>query len=218
MDRNLKSKIAFMYYTCDMTQEEIASRLSLTRQKVNSVIGSLRADGIVSISICDSAGDSTGREVELEKRFGLKRVVISPSYGEPRLDFLKLASTAAEYIEGEISNGDIVGVSWGRTLSAAVSEMRFLNKKDCCVVQLLGAQSMDGFGAKSDDIVRSLAEKLNCGSYLLYAPMVVSTGELKDLLVKEKPIQRSLDIMRSCNIALFGIGEINEDAAMHRMG
>ncbi len=218
MDRNIKHKIAFMYYSCNMTQEQIASRLSLTRQKVNSVIGSLKSDGIVAISICKGDDTASEREAVIEERFGLKRVIISPSYGEPELDFLKLANTAAGYIESTVSNGDIVGVSWGRTLCSAVREMRFQNKKDCCVVQLLGAQTMDGLGAKSDDIVRSLAEKLNCGSYLLYAPMVVSSGELKRLLIKERPIQKSLDAMKKCNIALFGIGGIDRNAAMHRMG
>ena len=218
MDRNLKTKIAFLYYSCDMTQEEIASRLSLTRQKVNAVIGSLRSEGIVSISVCESEGGVAQLEAKLEKHFGIKRVIVAPSYDDEKLDFLKVATTAAEYLESNISNGDIVGVSWGKTLGAAVSELRFTNKKDCCVVQLLGAQSMDGFGNKSDDIVRALAERLNCKTYLMYAPMVVSKREIKDLLVLEKPIKASLDAMQRCNIAIFGIGEISESAPMYKMG
>ena len=201
-----------------MTQEEIASRLSLTRQKVNAVIGSLRSDGIVSIGVCESEGGAVEREAKLENHFGIKRVIVAPSYNDKKLDFLKVASMAAEYLENNISNGDIVGVSWGKTLSAVVSEMRFASKKDCCVVQLLGAQSMEGLGTKSDDIVRAMAEKLNCKTYLMYAPMVVSKKEIKDLLVLEKPIKASLDAMKKCNIAIFGIGEISENAPMYKMG
>lgn len=218
MDRGIKTKIAFLYYSCGMTQEEIASRLSLTRQKVNSVIGSLKADGIVSIGVRESEGGSVEMETEIENVFGIERVIVAPAYNDPKLDFLKTASVAAEYLEENISNGDIVGASWGKTLKAVVSEMRFGNKKDSCVVQLLGAQSMDDLGAKSDDIVRSLAEKLNCGTYLMYAPMVVSKKELKDMLVCERPIKASLEAMKKCNIAIFGIGEIREGAPMHKMG
>lgn len=218
MERNLKTKIAFLYYSCGMTQEQIASQLSLTRQKVNAVIGSLRTDGIVSISVCESEGGVVEKEAKLENYFGIKRVIVAPTYDDEKLDFLKVATAAAEYLENNISNGDVVGVSWGKTLGAAVSEMRFTSKKDCCVVQLLGAQSMEGLGTKSDDIVRALAERLNCSTYLLYAPMVVSKKEIKDFLVLEKPIKASLDAMKRCNIAIFGIGEISESAPMYKMG
>lgn len=218
MDRGLKIKIAFLYYSCGMTQEEIASRLSLTRQKVNAAIGTLRDDGIVSISVCGGASEYARYEQTLESEFSLKRVIVSPSYDDPALAFLKVANTAAQYLEGEISNGDRVGVSWGRTLKATVREMRFSHKSDCCVVQLMGAQSMDGFGTKSDDIVRSLAEKLDCASYLLYAPVIVSRKETKDLLIGEKPIMRSFEAMEGCDVGIFGIGEINEDAPMNKLG
>ena len=218
MDRSLKTKIAFWYYSCGMTQDEIASRLCLTRQKVNSIIGSLKEDGIVSISISGEFDNDISTERIIEDTFGLQRVIIAPSYEDPKLAFLKVANVAAEYLEQSVSNGDTVGVSWGRTLKATISEMRFQNKPNCCVVQLLGAQSMDNLGTKSDDIVRSLSEKLNCGSYLLYAPVVVSKKEIKDLLINEVPIKKSFEAMRNCDVGIFGIGEIKSNAPMHKMG
>lgn len=218
MDRNLKTKIAFLYYSCNMTQEEIASRLSLTRQRVNAAIGTLKNEGIVSITTRESEGGVVEKEAKIENHFGITRVIVAPPYNDAKLDFIKTAGCAAEYLEDNISNGDIVGVSFGRMLKAVVGEMRFANKKDSCVVQLLGAQSMDDLGTKSDDIVRSLAEKLNCGTYLMYSPMVVSKKEIKELLIKERPIMASLDAMKRCNIAVFGIGEIAEGAPMHKMG
>ncbi len=218
MDKQLKTKIAFLYYSCGMTQEEIASHLSLTRQKVNSIIGNLKEDGIVSISICGADEGFSELESKLECRFGLKRAIITASFDDPAVSMLKVANTAAEYLDREISNGDKVGVSWGRTLKTTIGEMRFAKKKDCLVVQLMGAQSMDGYGTKSDDIVRSLAEKLDSASYLMYAPVLVSKKETRDLLAEEKPIKKSFEAMRQCNIGIFGIGKINEDAPMNKLG
>jgi len=41
MREDVYIKIAYWYYTLGMTQDEIAKRLSFTRQKVNQIINSL---------------------------------------------------------------------------------------------------------------------------------------------------------------------------------
>ena len=51
MKRNLNIKIAYWYYTLGMTQDEIAKRLSFTRQKVNQIINSLVDLDVVTINI-----------------------------------------------------------------------------------------------------------------------------------------------------------------------
>lgn len=216
MDRDIKTKIAFWYYSAGMTQEEIARRLKLTRQKVNAVIGSLKEDGIVTVSIRGCEQDHVEWEACLEERFGLTRAIIVPDYDDPKLGFLKVANAAAQYLEETLVSGDVIGVSWGRTLAATIREMRFERKPDCRVVQLVGAQSMDDFSAKSDDIVRALSDKLDAPTYMLYAPVVVSRAETKQLLLEEKSIGRSFEMMDRCTVGLFGIGELNEESLMYR--
>ena len=41
MREDVYIKIAYWYYTLGMTQDEIAKRLSFTRQRVNQIINSL---------------------------------------------------------------------------------------------------------------------------------------------------------------------------------
>ncbi len=218
MDQALKTKIAFWYYNCGMTQEEIARRTGLTRQKINGVIGSLREDGILTVSIRGCQDRQPEKEAFLESHYRLDQVIISPDYGSEEYSFFKLANTAAQYLEQIISDGCVIGVSWGKTLAATVHEMRFMKKRDCRVMQLMGVQSMDRFPMKSDDIVRSLAEKLDCPSNMLYAPVLVSDPHTKTVLLKEKSILGSVEAMKNCDIGLFGIGELNKQAPMCTMG
>lgn len=218
MEQDIKTKIAFWYYSCGLTQEEIARRLSLTRQKVNSIIGSLKEDGIVTVSIRGCERDYPEWEHLLEAHFGLEQAIIVPDYDSRELAFIKVANAAAQHLEQIIVSGDTIGVSWGRTLAAAVKEMRFQKKPDCRVMQLCGAQSMDRFPMKSDDIVRSLAEKLDCPTYMLYAPVVVEKPATKALLMEEKSIRRSFEMMRKCDVGIFGIGALKEEAPMCQMG
>ena len=218
MNQDIKTKIAFWYHTCNMTQDEIARRLGLTRQKVNAVIGSLRDEGIVTVSVRGCEREHLDWEHLLEERFGLRQAIIAPAYDSEEFAFYKVANAAAQYLEQMIEDGMTIGVSWGRTLAATVSEMRFSRKSACRVIQLVGAQSMDGMSDKSDHIARSLAEKLNCPGYMLYAPVLVSDPMTKTLLVRENSIRRSLDTMAECDIGLFGIGMLDTDAPMCRMG
>lgn len=218
MDQKTKVKIAFLYYTAGLTQDEIAKKLDLTRQKVNAVIGSLRSDGIVTVSICGLEQEYVDWENTLEQTFGLKRVIIAPDYGDPSLAFLKVAGAAAQYLDETIGPEDVIGVSWGRTLAATIREMRPVKKPGCKVIQLLGTQGMGTEPTKSDDIVRALANKLDCPTYMLYAPAVVSSPETKDLLLRERIIQNVFDLMKTCTVGIFGIGELSEDAPMYQMG
>jgi DNA-binding transcriptional regulator LsrR (DeoR family) len=75
MEQDIKTKIAFWYYSCGLTQEEIARRLSLTRQKVNAIIGALKDDGIVTVSIRGCERDYPEWEHLLEEHFDLEQVV-----------------------------------------------------------------------------------------------------------------------------------------------
>jgi len=218
MERKLKVKIAFLYYSIGLTQDEIARKLNLTRQKVNTVIGNLRNDGIVTVSIQGLEEAHVDWEKEIEETFGINHVIIAEDYADPSLSLLKTASVAAQYLDTVISAGDTVGVSWGRTLAATIREMRPSRKPDCRVVQLLGTQSMDEFPMKSDDIVRALANKLDCPTYMLYAPAIVSRAETRTMLLQENIIRHAFDRMRTCNVGIFGIGELTEDAPMCKMG
>ena len=218
MDQEVKTKIAFWYHTCGMTQDEIARRLGLTRQKVNAVIGSLRDEGIVTVSVRGCEREHLDWESRLEERFGLRQAIITPAYDSAAFAFYKVASAAAQHLEQIIEDGMTIGVSWGQTLAATVAEMRFSRKSGCRVIQLMGAQSMDGMSGKSDHIARLLSEKLDCASYTLYAPVLVSNPMTKTLLLRENSIRRSMDAMAECDIGLFGIGMLDTDAPMCRLG
>ena len=82
MKRNLNIKIAYWYYTLGMTQDEIAKRLSFTRQKVNQIINSLVDLDVVTINIHGYERDNIELEGKIEERFGLKEAIVATDYGE----------------------------------------------------------------------------------------------------------------------------------------
>ena len=69
-----------------------------------------------------------------------------------------------------------------------------------------------------DEIARNLANKLECASYMLYAPVVVEHEETKQMLMKERSIQASFELMERCNMAMIGVGELTEESTMCKRG
>lgn len=217
-DKDLYIKIAHWYYTLGMTQDEIAKRLSFTRQRVNRIINSLVDMGIVTIKVNGFAHGNVACESLIEQHFGIKRVIIAASYDRD-CDYLpSLANTASQYIEGYLQPGMTIGVGWGGTLTATVSNLSFKRRTDCTVVQMIGAQNIDWEMFKLDESARMLANKLDCMCYMLCAPVIVDSAETKKMLMKERSIQKSFELMKKCDIALIGLGEISEDSTMCRCG
>ena len=89
--------------------------MNMSRQKVNRILKRALEDNIVQIKINDMDKYNVELENKLEDKFNLKQsVVITPI--DNRTIYGALDS-GAEYLEGILTKDDMIGVTWGRTLS-----------------------------------------------------------------------------------------------------
>lgn len=218
MERNTYTKIAYWYYTLGLTQDEIARRLSLTRQKVNQIISSLVDLGIVTISIDTHERAFSELERSLENRFGLYEAIVVDDYGEEEFAVYRVASAAAQYLDETITRGMNIGVSWGSTLAEMAKKMTYHRKSGCCVIPMMGAQNMDQRMEMTDEVTRLMANKLDCSSYMLYAPVLVNHPETKQWLMQERAVSSAYERMKQCDVAFLGVGELTEEATMFTRG
>ena len=54
-EAQIQARVAWYYYVGGLTQQEIADRLGLTRNRVNRIVGQARADGLVRIEVLTAA-------------------------------------------------------------------------------------------------------------------------------------------------------------------
>lgn len=218
MKRNLYTKIAYWYYVLGLTQDEIAKRLNFTRQKVNQMMNSLKEMDIVQVTIRGFEQENIELENQFEQKYNLKECLIVSDYGETDTALYKVANVAAQYLDETVRNGDIIGVSWGKTLIKIVEQMEYRQKANCRVISLLGALNTTQAIDKADEVARNLANKLNCPSIMLYAPIFVEHKETKEWLMKEMHIKQSFDLMKQCNIAVLGIGALTDETCIYNRG
>ena len=69
-------RVAYYYYMLELTQDEIAKRLKMSRQRVNRIVSACVKLGIVKISIEGLEQCNLELETKLEEKYGLREVRI----------------------------------------------------------------------------------------------------------------------------------------------
>ncbi len=212
-DKSTLIKIAYMYYSANMTQEQIANKLRISRQHVNKLVNSLIEEGIVSITINGIENEYVELESLLEEKFGLKQVVIADTDNNDLPILTVLGRKAAEFLDEFIHDGDSIGVSWGITLGETIQCLRPSRKSKSNVVQLVGGINTTNHSIKPDEITRMLASKLGCDYSILYAPATMNSKLVQEV-AKEDFYKQTFEKMHECNIAIMGIGELTEKSTI----
>ena len=152
----LAARVARQYYLEGVSKIDIADQLGISRFRVARLLDSARQTGMVRIEIGLPGGSlDAGLSAELCSAFGLRQAFVFnfPDHDEPALR-RRLGEAAGQALMDLISPGDVVGMSWSRTLSglaAALTQM-----PPCPIVQLTGAVPPPD-GRDLLDLVRSVA-------------------------------------------------------------
>lgn len=201
-------RIAHYYYKTGLTQEEIAERMQLSRQKVNRILKRCVELGIVQIQITGTEDTNLERELYLEETFGLRFARVIPC-AETQSMTKRLGAEAAKLLSELLQDDDTIGFSRGRTISMVASELTSPRKKNLRVTQLMGSWNSDQEEFAVDDIVHRAAQNIRGSTTMLYAPVVVRDPALRDSLMGEPYFQSAYQVVRSCSIAVLGIGRIS---------
>ena len=203
-------KVAYYYYKTGLTQDEIAKKMFMSRQRVNRILKKCLELGIVKISIQECEQRDVELETQLEMMLGINEMLvveIAPN-DDP---YAPVGSVAASFLNRVIQNDFIIGFSRGRALSAVVDHLMATDKTDLTVTQLVGGLNAEETVINSDSIVHRAAETLNAKPRFMYAPIVLENKELRDALIKEDIYQQAYQSMKACTIALVGIGDRSQD-------
>lgn len=218
-------KVADMYFREEMSQEAIAQKLNISRTTVSRALTSAKKAGYIKVVFDFPLESSVDIEKQLEKKYGIKEACVSliPGDGDVKSEISK---SAARYLARVLKNDMTIGLTWGRTIKRLIDAFdeeslgKTLKIKGVHVVPFLGtnAPSNDGYEALrltySSLLTSKLCELIRGINYSLPAPMYVKNPELKELLMQEPEIARTLTKARECQLAIFSIGELNENSAV----
>ena len=208
---------AWLYYADQLTQNEIAQRLGVSRATIVNHLAAARDRGIVTISISPEAGARTRIARGLMEKYGLKGAFVFPIGADAALAD-RLGEAGARVLADLLTDGDTIGVAWGRTVLAAAGKIALARPlSNLTVVQVSGSST--GERDFSAELCTSLlAQRIQARCVNLLAPAVLTTRELRAALLAEPILQRQMEMVHSTQHILFGVGDIGPRATVRVAG
>ena len=216
----LMVQAAKLYFDLERNQSDIATELGLTRWQVGRLLTEAKEVGIVRIEITPRAARRTAFEVELQQKFGLRDAVVVPvgQITDPMLRMETVAQAAARYLAGINPKQELIGVSWGRTMSAVA---RFLPpnwQPDVHIVLVNGATSLRSAAARTSGVAEDFARSAGGTATLLPVPAILGKKSTRLALENDPMIEHVLELAGQANIICFGMGGMTHSSVLLNSG
>ena len=201
----LAARVARQFYLEGVSKVDIADQLGISRFRVARLLDCAREAGMVRIEIGLPGGSlDAGLSAELCSAFGLKQAfVFNFPDDEQALLRRRLGEAAGQTLMDLIRPGDVLGMSWSRTLSGLTAALTQI--PPCPIVQLTGAVPPPD-GRDLLDLVRSVARIGGGPAHVFYAPMILDDTQTAAAIRRQGDIAEAFARVPSVTIAVVAIG------------
>jgi DNA-binding transcriptional regulator LsrR (DeoR family) len=207
MTEDLKVKVSRLYYLNDVSKTDIGKRLGISRFRVSRLLEQARQDGTVRIQIFDPISNFTEIEEQLEKRFNLYHaIVVNSNDQSEQMIMSAIGNATAERLVNLLSDGDVLGITWGATVNEVVKGLPPKVEMRLEVVQITGGLNQMAIDVNAMDLVRRVAEVYGARSHSLYAPAMVNNLAVREALLESNGIRETTEMFDKVTVALSGIG------------
>jgi DNA-binding transcriptional regulator LsrR (DeoR family) len=201
----LAARVARQFYLEGVSKVDIADQLGISRFRVARLLDSAREAGMVRIEIGLPGGNlDAGLSAELCSAFGLKHAFVFnfPDEDEEALRH-RLGEAAGQALMDLITPGDVLGMSWSRTLSGLTASLTQL--PPCPIVQLTGAVPPPD-GRDLLDLVRGVARVGGGPAHVFYAPMILDDAQTAAAIRRQGDIADAFALLPSVTVAVVALG------------
>lgn len=207
--QDLLTKISYLYYIDNFSQQEIAHQLDLSRSKVSRLLQEARDKGIVKIEIQSTDNRRFELEQKLKEIYRLDDAIVVTSYSMKEENQLKsIGKAAASFLVQSASEQITIAFSMGRTLRNVANHVETDRKINCHIVPITGGIGHVNPEVHANEICRRVAEGLGGVSYPLYAPAIVANQNLKDAILEDPMIQKTFDMALNAKITFVSVGNV----------
>jgi len=207
-EKILMAQVATLYYHKNLTQQEIAETLGLTRQTVSKLLNDAINEKIVEIIIHDPEKACEDLENRICDAFNLSKCVVCGVSGRNEsVHRLMTVKAAMEYIQPIFQKGNQkIALSWGRTIQELIQNLPETATTGNIVFPLFGATDNENSYFSSNELARKLADKLNATPKCAWFPYLVDSNEDCRLLKQLSYYKRMQDMWDAADVAILGIG------------
>ena len=202
----LAVRVAELYYDENRTQDEIGEIVGITRWKVGRLLARARELGIVRIEIVHPRARRLGLERRLSARFGLADAIVVPLAASPGDLASRVTQAAADYLTALRPVPQVLGVSWGRTLSGVADHLAAGWASGVTVVQINGGVSLNQRPGTAANTTATIAQKASGQATLLPSPAILERRETKLAIESDRTVAGVLELAAGASAYLFSAG------------
>jgi DNA-binding transcriptional regulator LsrR (DeoR family) len=205
-------RAARLYYEGHYSQDQVASKLNTSRSNVSRMLSDAKRLGFVEIKVVSPTHKHEALSAQLSELLKIKDVQVITSESND-LTLNTVGRAAASALLKNLRDNQTIAISWGRGLEATVVNTHSETLSGLKVTQLMGSLSSVNTSVSAEEVGRNLAKNLNAQFVPFLSPVVVSNTKVRDSLLEEESIAKTLQLARSAQVALVGIGSAGSSSS-----
>lgn len=207
---DLSSQVARLYFDRQLSKVEIANQLGISRFRVARLIEGALADGRVRIEYRDVPVEDRALATAIEGAFGIDLCAVAdvPARDDQVAPVARLAGAV---VDGLIGPAEVIGIAWGSTMAAVIRELPARTASEIQVVPLAGSSQRLAREEDAGALTRALADRLGGTDHPLFAPAFVADPSVRDALLREPEVSRTIARYADLTLAIVGIGAMPHD-------
>ncbi len=212
-------RAAWLYYMEGLTQAEIASRLKMTRLRVNRLLVEARSSGLVNITINSRLESCVRLERALVAAFGLKQAIVVPGPADPGQTAAQIGKAAGEFVSKIIEErpSGIFGVGWGGTLRETIRHVRPGQYRDLAVTSMMGGLTY-GIEINTFETASRFARLWQAECHYLAAPIYAGTPQSRDTILAQDVFEAAFARIQATDVAILSAGDLSDRSLLVRYG
>ncbi|BDR57570.1 sugar-binding transcriptional regulator [Xylocopilactobacillus apicola] len=218
-DRDLLLKAAILYYEQNMTQEQIAKIIGISRPAVSKILQNARDQHLVEFFVKDFSKRTVELEIEIQKKYNLKTVkVVSNRFNRTTEAIeMQVGFLSAQYLQSIVKDVSSIGIGWGNAVSKFVDETDYFLARKLTVTPLVGGLGLLNLDIHANNLASKLATKLGCQYSTFYAPVIAASAKEAKELKESELVSSCIEAAKNVDVAFIGVGNDVESSTWRKL-
>lgn len=170
-------------------------------------------NGVVHITIDVPVDYDLDLGEQIVAKYGIRSAVAARVMDEDSENAVAVMGAAAgEILQSLVGPDDMLGISWGHTMSRVVESVS--KKTGVDIVQIAGGINSDSSEISGVELAHRLATRVGGRAFPLLAPLLVGSAEMASQLRNDPSLRATTSRFDNLTVALMGIGSWNPPQSM----
>jgi DNA-binding transcriptional regulator LsrR (DeoR family) len=216
---DLAAHAAWLYYIAGNTQEEIATKLNVSRQAAQRLVALAVSEKLIKFRLDHPLSECIALAESLRDKFELAMCEVVPTDAANRENLTGIGVCGATHLETYLVNKTptVIAFSSGRTLRAMVDQISSMYQPQHKIVSIIGNMSQYGRAGRYEVVIH-LADRVGSQVYPVPTPVVATSVEERELLQTQRSFVAVKILVEQAKATYVGIGQIAWNGPLHNDG